>query len=552
MGYSCLSVKLALFLHFFLFLGGFAASTQRIPIVDLGYAQYKGSYDPASGYDTFFGMRFAAPPVGDLRFRAPQPPPPTPQPALVDASNNSHPGTMCPQGLIRGRSSPIDVQLAIPINEDCLTLTVYAPSPHTGPTVQAHNRSFPVVVYFPSGAYVEGDHSLFHPQRWLDLADQDVVVVVPNYRVGLFGFLAGEEVYKDGDLNAGLLDQQFALKWVQEHIAKFGGDKSKVTICGHSSGGGSVVQHIISNPTYPQNNELFINAVPNSPFMPSQYPYDHKVPTGNYEAILKATGCHGQGLMCLRKLSTQTLALVNLELCDAGFFGTTPWAPVIEPKGGYIDTPLSVALLNSTGKLSAHRVLTTHLAWEASVLVNLSMTNGNVTEYVHKLQPSLSPAQVTNLMSIYPSGEFPSEHERIASIYQDPVFICPSYLLAMSFSGTGYKGIWNIPPAVHGQDMGYWLHPGDYHTLPSPETFENYVGGIVSFVRSGDANLFRLNREPGQSNHLEWPLFDQGMEGLVFNLADDGVGSKVEARSMDRKLKERCDFWLSLADVVGL
>ena len=552
MGSSCLSLKLALFLHSFQFLS--VALAQRAPIVDLGYAQYKGNYDPASGYDTFFGMRFAAPPVGDLRFRAPHPLLPIPYPVLVDASNNSYPGTMCPQGLIPGRPPTIDVQLAIPISEDCLTLTVYAPSPHSKPTVQDHNRGFPVVVFFPDGGYVRGDHSTTHPQRWLDLANKDVVVVVPNYRLGLFGFLAGEEVYKDGDLNAGLLDQLFALKWVQEHIAKFGGDKSRVTIWGQSYGGGSVVQHIISNPTYHGlgSNKLFINAVANPPFVPSQYPYNHKVPTDRYETILKATGCQDEGLVCLRKVPTQTLARINLEICDSGFFATSPWAPVIEPKGGYIDTRPSVSLLNSTGRLNAHQVLTTHLLWDGYTLVNLSITDGNVTEYVHKLQPSLSPAQVTNLISLYPLSDFSSDHERTASIYQDSVIVCPSYWIAMSFSTAGYKGVWNVPPGAHGQGVEYWIYPDNYHTLPSPK-IENYVGGIASFVKSGDANQFRLNREPGQSaNQLEWPLFDQlTMKELVFHLADDGAGSIVRARSMDQKLQKRCEMWLSLADILN-
>ena len=522
MGSSYLSIKFALFLSCFQFFRiSFAAPTQRTPIVDLGYAQYKGKSDPASGYDTFFGMHFAAPPVGDLRFRAPQPPLFSPHPILIDASNNSYRGTVCPQGFVAGGPFGSVVEmLAIPFSEDCLTLTVYTPSPRPR---QDHNKGFPVVIYFHDGAYVRGDHFYDHPQRWLDLADKDVVLVVPNFRVGLFGFLAGDEVHKDGDLNAGLLDQQFALKWVQEHIAKFGGDKSRVTIWGQSAGGGSAVQHIISNPLYPGNKGLFRNAVVTSPYMPSQYLYNHKVPTSHYETLLNATGCHDEGLACLRKLSTQTLEQANVEICDAGFFGTVPWSPVLEPKGGYIDTHPSVAL-NSNRKLNAQRVLTTHVSWEAVPLVDPSKTNGNITEYVHQLQPALSPAQVANIIALYPSSDYPSERDRTASIFQDPSFICPSYWLAMSFSGTGYKGIWNIPPGVHSQDMEYWLYAGDYHTLPSPETFENYVGGIVSFVRSGDANLFRLNRLPGQSNQLEWPLFDQGMDVTMSNLTRYTIG----------------------------
>lgn len=65
-----------------------------------------------------------------------------------------------------------------------------------------------------------------------------------NYRLGAFGWLAGESLQKDGDANAGLLDQQFALRWVQQHIATFGGDPNNVTIIGESAGGGSIMHHI--------------------------------------------------------------------------------------------------------------------------------------------------------------------------------------------------------------------------------------------------------------------------------------------------------------------
>lgn len=65
-----------------------------------------------------------------------------------------------------------------------------------------------------------------------------------NYRLGAFGWLAGETLQKDGDANAGLLDQQFALRWVQQHIASFGGDPQNVTVIGESAGGGSIMHHI--------------------------------------------------------------------------------------------------------------------------------------------------------------------------------------------------------------------------------------------------------------------------------------------------------------------
>lgn len=531
-----------------------AAAGQSGPVVDLGYARYKGTSDPATGYDNYFGMRFAAPPVGNLRFRAPRPPVSTPRNVVFDASSNSLPGTVCPQGLVPGTGMTVEAQMAIPSSEDCLTLTVYAPTGGPKGRSSEYKSGFPVVVYIHGGGYTMGDHSYDHPQRWLDLADKDVVVVVPNYRLGLFGFLAGDDVNADGDLNAGLLDQQFALQWVQDNIDLFGGDKSKVTIWGQSAGGGSVINHIVSNPDYPGNKGLFTNAVANSPFLPSQLPYNHNIPKDLYNNLLTKTGCKygkNRGLPCLRKLSTETLARANLEIAAASYYGTLTWQPVIEPSGGYLDMRPTVAL-DSSRSLKAQRVLTTHTAWEGQSLANPTITTANLTSFVQGFKPTLSTSQVSKLISLYPLTDYISEFQRSQSIYQDTVFLCPSYWLASAFAGAAYKGIWNLAPGGHGQDATYWFSPTDYHTLPSPETFENYVGGIVSFVRSGDANRYRLNKGKGESNELRWPWFeDSRRSGLVFSLAEDQVSSDVALKGQDAKLKARCEWWRSVGDVVG-
>ncbi|KAF8462305.1 Alpha/Beta hydrolase protein [Kalaharituber pfeilii] len=412
-------------------------------------------------------------------------------------------------------------------------------------------------IYYTSISANE-DNTLDHPQRWLDLAAQDVVAVVPNYRLGLFGFLAGDQVRRDGDLNVGLLDQQFALPWVQQHIHKFGGDKKKVTIWGQSAGGGSVMQHVISNPEFRGNKELFVNAVANSPFLPSQYAYDHEIPTKRYQTVMKKTGCgrpySGEsGLACLRKLPTSVLARANLEIAAMGHFGTSTWNPVIEPEGGFIDTRPTVALLGDVRPLNGHYVLTTHIAWEGQLLVDASVVISNLTTYLSGFKPTLSTSQTQRLISLYPLSRYVSEYQRTQSIYQDTVFFCPSYWLAEAFSGAAYKGIWNLPPAIHSQDAEYWFFKKDYRTLPSPETFENYVGAIVCFIRSGgDANRYRLNKRKGKTNERRWPWFETSRrKGLVFDLAQDGKGSKIELETQDKGLTNRCEWWRSVGNVTG-
>ena len=83
--------------------------------------------------------------------------------------------------------------------------------------------------------------AVYDPSQLIKTNDNGFIAVVIQYRLGAFGFLSSEDVKKNGRLNAGLLDQRFALQWVQAHIRKFGGDPNKVTIAGESAGAGSVM-----------------------------------------------------------------------------------------------------------------------------------------------------------------------------------------------------------------------------------------------------------------------------------------------------------------------
>jgi para-nitrobenzyl esterase len=173
---------------------------------------------------TFKGIPFAAPPVGPLRWRAPQAA--SGWQGVRDASAF---GPVCPQINVPGR-----VQL--PQSEDCLTLNVWTPNGAPG-------AKLPVMVWIYGGSFVFGG-SAYPIYDGVELAERGVVVVTLNYRLGWLGFFdhpalaaanPGEPVG-----NFGLLDQIAALNWVQKNIAAFGGDPSNVTIFGESAGGMSV------------------------------------------------------------------------------------------------------------------------------------------------------------------------------------------------------------------------------------------------------------------------------------------------------------------------
>lgn len=175
---------------------------------------------------SFKGVPYAQPPVGDLRWRAPQPPK-----AWTGVREAADPGPLCMQKIV-----PDNGVGAGPASEDCLTLNVFAPA-------GAADRRLPVMVWIHGGGFINGSGgaALYDGTQ---LARQGVVVVTLNYRLGRFGFFAHPALTAEtpeGPLaNYGLLDQVAALTWVQRNIAQFGGDPRNVTLFGESAGGMSV------------------------------------------------------------------------------------------------------------------------------------------------------------------------------------------------------------------------------------------------------------------------------------------------------------------------
>ncbi|KAB7496323.1 Acetylcholinesterase [Armadillidium nasatum] len=130
--------------------------------------------------------------------------------------------------------------------EDCVHLNVFTPAPNEP------ERKLPVMVFIHGGGFVGGKASDYHPNV---LMNKEIVLVVIQYRLGIFGFLSTEDSVMRG--NMGLKDQQLALKWVKENVESFGGDSGNITIFGESAGGASVHYHILS----PGSNGLFNRAI---------------------------------------------------------------------------------------------------------------------------------------------------------------------------------------------------------------------------------------------------------------------------------------------------
>jgi para-nitrobenzyl esterase len=219
------------------------AQSADTPTIKIAQGTLAGTSEDAVA--VFKGIPFAAPPVGDLRWRAPQP-----GAGWSGTRDASQFGPICPQPARFGMPSDFTK------SEDCLTLNVWS-----GETGAAAKR--PVMVWIYGGAFVGGG-SAYPIYDGTDLAKRGVVVVSINYRLGYLGFFAhpalARENPNDATANFGLMDQIAALKWVQANIAQFGGDPSNVTIFGESAGGMSVNDLVAS----PAARGLFAKAIAES------------------------------------------------------------------------------------------------------------------------------------------------------------------------------------------------------------------------------------------------------------------------------------------------
>ena len=193
----------------------------------------EGNYDTKSGIQKYFGIPFAKPPVGNLRWKAPQS---LDKWAGVKETKKFGPRPMQKAvfGDMNSRSEGI--------SEDCLYLNVWTPA-------KRNTKDLPVLVYIYGGGFVAGDGA--EPRYdGESMAKKGIVVVTANHRLNVFGFLAHPELSAESPYKAsgnyGLLDQLLTLQWVQKNIAAFGGDPKKVTIAGESAGSISVSYQMAS------------------------------------------------------------------------------------------------------------------------------------------------------------------------------------------------------------------------------------------------------------------------------------------------------------------
>ncbi|RXG54905.1 Esterase FE4 [Armadillidium vulgare] len=237
---------LATLFFFLIFSSSLAKNiSEEPPLIKVKQGSIKGIKEVSlhgKKFDSYYNIPYAEPPINHLRFKDP-----VPKSSWKGVHDGSKKPQMCPFPLYYDALTAGDSgNMKIYGDEDCLILNVFTPKSR----IQKSN--IPVMFYIHGGGYYQGSAFEYEPYF---LMDEDIVLVVIQYRLGVLGFLSTEDDVLPG--NMGLKDQQLALKWVNENIDCFGGDPNQVTIFGGSAGAASVNLQMLS----PGSKGLFQGAI---------------------------------------------------------------------------------------------------------------------------------------------------------------------------------------------------------------------------------------------------------------------------------------------------
>jgi para-nitrobenzyl esterase len=459
-----------------------------------------------SGVRIFRGIPFAQPPTGELRWREPQP---------VKNWKEVRPATEFGP---RCMQAPIYSDMVFRSNgmsEDCLYLNVWTPA-------KANSERLPVLVYFYGGGFVTGDGS--EPRYdGESMAAKGIVVVTVNYRLGIFGFLALAELTQESPHKAsgnyGFLDQNAALRWVNQNIANFGGDPKRVTIAGESAGSISVSAQMAS----PLSRELIAGAIGESGAMMGNLGLSPVSLAKAEDEGRKFVTRLGSGLEALRAVPAEKV------LAEASSGGMTSVGRFPLSIDGYF-LPEAPSQIYAAGK-QAHVPLLA--GWNSEELTWRAMISEPTPEQYKKLLGILYQDRADEAFKVYPATTRDEIIQAATDIAGDRFIAYSTWKWIDLHVRTGDAAVYrylfarprpalrpevaktlgpNAPPpargAVHSGEIEYALGNlklNDVYAWTDDDyrvstTMQNY---FANFIKTGDPNGGRLPKWPPMRGSAE-------------------------------------------------
>lgn len=474
--------------------------------------------------ETFKGIPFAAPPLGDLRFKKPADYTGTyqglaasdfrgacmqlnPEKLLTVLNNVIQIGSLIPNYI----QSPLYdlVQGSIAMSEDCLYLNIYRPK-GTKPT-----DKLPVMAWIYGGAFLFGSTATYPGSKYVQESvamGQPVVFVSISYRLGPYGFLGGSALKSEGNTNAGLHDQRKALEWIQDHIADFGGDPTKVMIFGESAGAMSVAHQLAAyggNNLY-NGNPLFTSAILQSGGPLPFADVESSNPDKEYTRFVSKCGCSGLAdaatLTCLRSKSSDVLADAFNSYPLAELYGILPMFLGYGPRPDGDILPDSAYNLYNQNKVAQVPLISGNMEDEGTMFAFTmfnSSTTADVKKWLKYVMPTASDTSLNNVLTYYTSSitagapfrtgllnALTPQFKRIGALLNDLLFTAPRRTVMQNSTQKRYNylatHLHNIVPVLgtfHASDVlfQYFID----NTAPS-NAFRRY---FVSFANNHDPNI---------------------------------------------------------------
>jgi len=480
----------------------------------------------------FLGIPFAAPPIGDLRWKPPQPAAPW-APATLNATGGPACSNVNPPGSTTTGGS-----------EDCLKLNIWTPDP-------APASPAPVLVWIHTGAFQAASANL-PDSNGRKMAEQTgAIVVAANYRVGPFGFLghraltAEDPGYRSSG-NYGFLDQRAALAWVRDHIAAFGGDPDNVAIAGQSAGANSVSLHVVS----PGSAGYFGRAIIQSGSASTRWPtLADAEALGDRLALALSCTDPSQVLTCLRS-KTRAEVLLAFPNGQQEFAETSrvAWGPVVDG----LDIPDQPRTLYENGAFNHVPLIIGATRDEGWIYVDRSFPAGlTVEQYETAVATEFGAADAPAILAKYPVADFASPKLALSRLTGDVEMTCEARRVARLVERTGtpvYLYSFEreadavVPDLViHGLDRNIVF--GNNFGPPQPSYVLNADDLALFGAIAGYWTRFAAAGNPNQhkGEGFRWPIYKHP--------AGHGRGADRylildwPLREDKRLREEHCDFW---------
>ena len=538
------------------------------PIVTLpNKIQLQGKNMPEGGAVSYRGIRYASPPVGALRWAPPRPYTPTDADlaAPVDAT---HYGQVCPQ-------HPASMCMDQGCSEDCLYLNVFTgiDAVRNSTTTSSDAELLPVAIYVHGGAYKSGSSNLYPAGELVKYWKGKAIVVSLNYRLGVLGFLGSRDLREldqsDGSTgNQGIQDQRLAFQWVQDNIAAFGGDKSRVMIFGESAGAGSMSMHLTMPKSFGLYNRVILESGSFAQWTMRPMTHAQEI----YDSIVAQTTCTdttqsvSATLACLQALTVAELDAAVSAVHPGGIDQNLKYEP-FAPTADGVEAITHPWLLAKAGKVNNVPIMQGTNTDEGSMFCSLSRdaSQQDLNDYWTACQVD-NAVDRARLQDIYVTSRTGSDAYPVVQgngVYWwagerslgDTIMSCPAKYVGQTLSSQGHEDLYtyhfehvakyeeskryeaNRGLVTHASELPFVFH---FETLllkyadrKMADVMATYWGNFL-ISEKGNPN----EKHVGDKHLPTWPTYHADSDQVLAMPDRQGINVKVGLK------KEECDYWI--------